>query len=174
MTGQVRRGNIPREVLFRFIVAKSLQTANAGLLLGAVAGWLGLLSGGTADAIASASVRVYLFMALALPVALVLTTMSDVRRALPRSADRATAARVCLALLGIVAGATLLGTAYFLVVTFYLPTVFSAFKLDPIAIREAVLSQFDWAVVGVVFGATTLVGLLKIGLTRMGGAQKGR
>ncbi|MGH2461396.1 MAG: hypothetical protein ACRDIY_21270 [Chloroflexota bacterium] len=161
-TRPVGRDMWSAQAVFGFVAAKAIRVASVGLVLGALAGWIGLLSGGTASAVGAQAARWYPLMVFALPAALIVTTFSDLSRALAvRRPAGPTGLVVGGALIATGIGGAILGTAYFLVLTFYIPTIFSFFRLDPIAIRAAVLSQFDWPMAGIVLAVTIATGVVE-------------
>ncbi len=156
------RDRWPAGLVWRFIAAKAARIAGVGLVLGAVAAWLGLLSGGTPAAVGAAAARWYPLMVFGLPAALIVDTFSDLGRALAtRRGAGSPTLTIAGTLIAIGVGGAVLGTAYFFVATFYVPTIFSLFKLDPIAIRAAVLVQFEWPMAGIVVAVSVAAALVE-------------
>ncbi|HEX5417072.1 MAG TPA: hypothetical protein VFZ25_15520 [Chloroflexota bacterium] len=174
MTAEVHRAAIPSATLIRLAIVKGFQTATAGLVLGAVAGLLGLLAGGSAGSIEQFSVQIYPFMAIALPLALVLSTLAEVRCTLPRSVGVAGVARLALALCGVALVGTIVGTACFLTIRLYLPVVLTAFRLGSIELSYVELGEVHCSKILLALSTTLVVAIFEVVLARAGSARQGK
>ncbi len=123
-----------------------------GLLLGVLAGWLGLWRAEGVDAIASVVVKVYLALVLLLPGTLAFWTLANLNdedwvlyQSLPGS--------MVMLLLGALLG-TLVATGFFMVVAINVPAIFGG--KDQVALRLSLMAQLGWTRVLVVAGITAV------------------
>jgi hypothetical protein len=151
----------------RFALAKTLLIANSGLVVGAIAGWAGLLTGGTAAAVGTASIYGYPALVVVLPVVLVVETFFPLRRLLesPRPPP-VSPVQLGALLVATAVASVILATVYFLVVATYIPTIFSLFRLDPIAVRAAMVSQFSWPSAWLLLGVTVMTSVGETAILR--------
>lgn len=120
-------------------------------LTGAIAGWLGSMSGGGEVEAAQLSARFHLALFILLPLGLGLGAWRQKQKEQPQPVNRGVAILVEAAagLLGSLAG----NLAFFLIVL-YIPTIFG--DLDWAALQASLLAALGWVVIAAQVGLTTL------------------
>ncbi len=137
-----------------------------GLLIGVVAGWIGLLvGGGSIEAIASVAANVYLSLVVILPATLIVSTWLNLKSK-SRSVYLNSSDALVLMLVTGALGA-LFATFIFFVPATNIPTIFggkSATELSPALIKQVIWSRFTIVAVSTIVTAvgTAIWGHLQV------------
>lgn len=140
----------------RLGVKQAVQLGFAGLAVGVVAGWVGMLSGGGPEQVGESSARLFPWVALAIPVWLVVQTALGLRgpgRELYATLNGAFRLVLFAAVVG-----SVLGTGFFFVVATNVPAILA--RLDPIPISAALKDNIGWGGLGLVMAVTVVTGLV--------------
>lgn len=165
---------MPFALLARFVVSKAIQAADGALILGAIAGWIGLLGGGTADAVGEQSAHFFPVLVVLVPGLFVWFTFPPLRQfARSARAGSSTVAQI-VAIASLATGilGAVLGILFYLIVAMYIPIIFSLFRMSSLAVRDAVLSRFRPEIAILVVVVAIVVALIQSVLILMRGQSK--
>lgn len=145
--------------LARATALEGMRLARVGLVVGVLAGWVGLLRGHGRDAAVGAHAAPwYRLLVVALPAMVVLRALPARSGAAgpdgPEPAGMRRRGAVLLGATAVIGWAA--GTVLFLVLAILVPAVVGIRKLDPIAVRRALLDHLSWP-------AVWTAGLLTVG-----------